>query len=564
MVDVASSSCCPSTETEHSSDAAPASRKEGLLVMLGFSDGLAHAAEAGVRTAVLSPQFSLEEILRIDRPVRVNLDDEITVRKELVKLNETDGVLGVVAFDDALVALAARARSWLGLQGGPKSEAVRRCLRKDEMRRALAEDPQLAIPYRSVREPEELEAAVDEIGLPCVVKPVDSSNSRHVYFCDTRAKAVAAGKKVLEWSLTAGAVSRVLIEPFFSGPEFSVECYTFEGRTVVMAVCEKVLGPLPYFVEIGHILPTRQPGNVEELAAETARKALSVLQVDDLVTHTEVRLTPSGFKVIEINPRPAGGRLREFIQVTTGYDLHGVAIQIAAGRAPTRHAPGAAQGIYHCITADVEGTVVYDTSYLRRPLQVGFYPIVELTVNPGERVYPVNHEEGKVLGRILAYGQNFDSAAEEVRRILCELRFQSIPSHNAAARGGGRSDDTAEGGGARGGSAETLNRVPAPWVLSPPAGLSAGPGQPACYVPAWVHGIGWTWLAAHPADVHTGVSGSSERPASPAEFEPPTGTSGVQENSCQGAGCGSEPRESSGEGDEAAPKESGAWNRGCC
>ncbi len=545
--------------------------------MLGFSDGLVHAGAAGVRTAVLSPQFSLDEILRIDYPVRLNLDDEITVRKELVKLNEADSVLGVVAFDDALVGLAARAKSWLGLRRGPSTEAVRRCLRKDEMRRALAEDPQLAVPYRCVRATEELDAAVDEIGLPCVVKPVDSSNSRHVYFCDTKAKAVAAGEKVLEWSSTSGAVSRVLIEPFFSGSEFSVECYTFDGRTVVMAVCEKILGPLPYFIEIGHILPTRQSADVEAQAAEAARKALSVLQVDDLVTHIELRLTPTGFKVIEINPRPAGGRLREFIYATTGYDLHGVAIQIAAGRTPTRRTPAAAQGIYHCITADFEGTVVYDTSYLRRPLQVGFYPIVELTVNPGEQVYPVNHEEGKVLGRILAYGRNFDSTAEEVRRILNELRFQIIPSNNPAAppraprdgrtagNGGRRSDEVTESSGAGRGSVGTLNRGPAPWVLYPPPGLTVAAGGHVAHVPAWVQGIGWTWLMAHPTNVHTEeAAGSPAQPTAPAEFDFNTSESEVEEGACQGAACGGEPRAPAAAGEEDLPKESGAWNRGCC
>lgn len=513
--------------------------------MLGFSDGVAHARGAGIRTAVLAPQFSLEDILRIDHPIQLNLGDEISVRKELVKLDKAYRVLGVVAFDDSLVALAAHAKSWLGLNRGPNPESVRRCLRKDEMRRALAEDSSLAIPYKCVGSPDELEDAVNEIGLPCVVKPVESSNSRHVHFCDTKAGAIAAGAKVLEWSLNAGAVARVLIEPFLEGPEFSVESYTFEGKTVVMAVCEKVLGPLPYFVEIGHFLPTRHSKRVEELAAETARKALSLLQVNDLVTHTEVRLTPAGCKVVEINPRPAGGRLREFIHTITGYDLHGVSIQIAAGREPTRYPATAAQGIYHCITADVAGKVVYDLSYLRRPLQIGAYPIVELTVNNGEQVFPVNHKEGKVLGRILAYGQNFETTAEEVRRILRELSFQIIPNSNDAAQA----------------QASPGNHAPLALTLSAPAEFNTAPNPQALYVPAWLPGMGWTWLVAHPAGLRTEVRNYSTRFA---EVEPATSVARVREDSCQGGSCGKGVGDAADVEEEVLPEEPGAWNRGCC
>jgi hypothetical protein len=51
---------------------------------------------------------------------------------------------------------------------------------------------------------------------------------------------------------------------------------------------------------------------------------------------------------------------------------------------------------------------------------------VELTVKPSERVYPVNHPKGKVLGRILSYGQSFEQAKSEIDKILLELQFQII------------------------------------------------------------------------------------------------------------------------------------------
>jgi hypothetical protein len=402
---------------------------EDLLILLGPTDALSPSFMRRARVAVLSPEFSLADILRADLPIRVDLQNEEEVREQLRSLSEQYRIVGLMAFNDTLVRLAGRMTEWLALESLGRKDWLNRCINKAEMRNALAATPDLAVPFCRALSLTELEKAVDKLGLPCIIKPVAGTNSKFVQYCKSRQVALKAGQRILD------AEGEVLVEPFLAGPEFSVDCATVDGKTTVLAVCEKILGPLPYFVEIGHHLPTLQTREVEERIVATAQRGLAVLGVDRAVTHTEIRLTESGPKILEINPRPAGGQMREFIRTITGYDLHEASLRAEFGEPPSRERPRVTHGIYHCLTAGEEGLVDYDTAYLPRPLGAGIVPLVELTVKPSERVYPVNHPKGKILGRILSYGQNFEQARSEIDKILLELQFRiiSAPTPGPAA-----------------------------------------------------------------------------------------------------------------------------------
>jgi S-sulfo-L-cysteine synthase (3-phospho-L-serine-dependent) len=554
---------------------------EEAVVLLGFSSIVDFAKRQGFRTAVVSCGFSLEDVFRIDHPIRIDPKDEAAVRKSLMELNAAVRIRGVSAFDDNSVLVAAKAGEWLKLKHTPPAGAVHHCIRKDEMRRMLARKPELTIPYQVVEREGEASKAVDKIGLPCVVKPVDSSNSRLVAFCANTAAAVAAVKAVFEWAREQGKTQRVLIERYVEGQEFSVECFTQNGNTTVMAVCEKILGPLPYFVEIGHYCPTQQSRDIEHSLMETARRALELLGVDNLVTHTELRRTPHGNKIIEINPRPAGGKLQEFIRTITGYDLHEAALQVALGRKPIAAPARASHGYYHCLTTDVEGVVSYNTGYLRSPLANGLYPLVELTVHTHERVYPVNHKDGKILGRILAYGNGFEMVHHEIWKVLGELQFKITVAQPSVAAHRGQ------------------------------AGISAAQSLYVPATPAWIPGFGWIWLpltdsnaapAPYPPAVHVGQPPSAPNgrtpPAPP--IEPENGRRAGAQTANRSARTGAQTKKAesalaafrtltrpdnftaansekssccTGARDKVGPEQqtqetvragSGAWERGCC
>jgi biotin carboxylase len=71
-----------------------------------------------------------------------------------------------------------------------------------------------------------------------------------------------------------------------------------------------------------------------EAAERTALHALKALGLDAGVAHTEIKLTPDGPRLVEVNPRPAGNRITELIRHVTGIDLAAACVAVALGREP--------------------------------------------------------------------------------------------------------------------------------------------------------------------------------------------------------------------------------------
>ena len=143
--------------------------------------------------------------------------------------------------------------------------------------------------------------------------------------------------------------------------------------------------------------------------------------------------------IIEVNLRPAGGRVPELIQRSTGWDLRQAAIELACGLALRAPAPDFVSlcGIYHCITAERESIIDYGKDPIELD-RVRFVPTVEIDVAPGSAVYPVNHPDGQVLGRILAFGTSPSDAWEVIR---CVKRAMHLTFQPRSADGAASGDD---------------------------------------------------------------------------------------------------------------------------
>lgn len=243
-----------------------------------------------------------------------------------------DELAGLTTTSDFYVTAAAELADWLGLPRNP-ADAMRVCRDKSLLRARLstADVPQPL--YATVRAGTEIPTALAEVGLPCVVKPVDDSASNGVLLCTTAEQVVAHVTHILATTVnvrglpTAGAV---LLEEYLDGPELSVELFSFAGETRLVGITEKTVSAPPHFVEQRHIFPACLPDQVAGEVERVARQAVEAAGVTLGATHTEVKLTPAGVAVIEINPRLAGGMIPALIQHATGVDLLEQQVRVAA------------------------------------------------------------------------------------------------------------------------------------------------------------------------------------------------------------------------------------------
>jgi argininosuccinate lyase len=126
----------------------------------------------------------------------------------------------------------------------------------------------------------------------------------------------------------------VLLESLLAGPEVSVEAVTVDGRTTVVGVTDKTVAGEPSFIEVGHAFPAPVEPELAQGAGALAVDTLAALGIDRGVTHTEVKLTPSGPCVVEVNPRPGGNRITELVRRVTGIDLVAAHVALALGQEP--------------------------------------------------------------------------------------------------------------------------------------------------------------------------------------------------------------------------------------
>jgi biotin carboxylase len=242
------------------------------------------------------------------------------------------GPAGIVTYSELMLADTAALAAALGLPG--HSTATARLLTdKVWQRRRLREagvDDVRSTPVHVA----DWTAAVAAVGLPAVVKPVYGEGSRH-----THAVPDAAAAAALLPGLLAGAPAgrgMVLEELLVGGPRppwgdyVSVESLCTPDGAAHLAVTGKY--PLvPPFREPGQYWPAALGEDDRRRVLDLTTRALAALGVCHGLTHTEVKLTPDGPRLIEVNGR-LGGHIGELAARACGVDLVRLAAEQALGR----------------------------------------------------------------------------------------------------------------------------------------------------------------------------------------------------------------------------------------
>ncbi|MFD5730171.1 ATP-grasp domain-containing protein [Streptomyces sp. NPDC058368] len=246
------------------------------------------------------------------------------------------GFDAVVSSCDYYLPVAARIAARLGLPG-PAPEAMENACRKDATRNVLARAGVPGPRYAVCADWAGTAKAAARIGLPLVVKPVDLCAGMLVRRADDEAQLADAHRALADFPVNARGQRRspvILLEELLHGPEVSVETVTHRGRTRVIGVTDKSIGGAPAFVETGHMFPAALTEQDGRAARDTAVRAIEALGLDGVVAHTEIKLTPAGPRVVEVNPRPAGNRITELVRHVTGIDLAAACVSVALGEEP--------------------------------------------------------------------------------------------------------------------------------------------------------------------------------------------------------------------------------------
>lgn len=293
-----------------------------------------------------------DNILTIETNDVPNLVSFLEQQHKLLKFD------GVVTICDYYVETAANVADMLNLpQAYSKNVAVAR--RKHLVRQAL-DNAGIGNPlFATAANVEEAKRAANDIGFPLVVKPSDLGSSAFVMKVHSEQELENACKPIFANTRNFRDQERipvVVLEEFLEGPEYSVEACSFGGDISIIGITDKSLTGEPYFIEDGHMFPAKLTPDIERKICSYAKDVLNAIGYDNGITHTEIKLTEKGPRLIEVNPRPAGNFIVELVEHVTGIDLMKVHIELALGRSPSLELqPGAASAAIKFLVPWVSG-----------------------------------------------------------------------------------------------------------------------------------------------------------------------------------------------------------------
>ncbi|MFD9985576.1 ATP-grasp domain-containing protein [Streptomyces massasporeus] len=297
------------------------------------------AAEMGLRVVVASADSGdrrLSDAVRAaaDSVLTVETNDQAALEAAVLELHRAEPFEAVLPGSDIYVTATARVAAALDLPGLPVA-TVDRVRDKSVMRAAVAEAGLRTPRFAQATTDAELRVAAEQVGFPCVLKPVACSGSIHVSRADDLDQLTAAFQRLVtdpEPDMGKLHEHRVLVEEYVQGPEFSADGYVLEsGEVTVVALSRTLLGPEPDFVELGHLTPALVDDatlkDVEAYVGDVVR----AVGITSGPFHCELRVTADGPVLIEIGARLPGDRIVELLRLVTGVSLPRVAVATALG-----------------------------------------------------------------------------------------------------------------------------------------------------------------------------------------------------------------------------------------
>lgn len=274
----------------------------------------------------------------------------------------SEPVAGLFCYDEALILPSAHVIEALGLPGMDVA-TVERCRDKSMTRRALSE---AGIPQPrsvAVRSLAEARSTAASIGYPLVLKPRALGASQGVVKVRDPSElqsAYAAARRAFYEGVPLYE-DGVLVEEYMDGPEISVDGVVADGGYRPLFLARKRLGMAPYFEEIQHVVDAADPLLGDRDLLDTLAATHEALGIRRGITHTEVKLTSRGLRIVEVNGRFGGDLIPYIGGVVTGIDPGEVGVAIATGRrpelAPTRRRVGGIRFLYppqDCVVVSVE------------------------------------------------------------------------------------------------------------------------------------------------------------------------------------------------------------------
>ncbi|MEO4054641.1 ATP-grasp domain-containing protein [Solibacillus sp. CAU 1738] len=169
-----------------------------------------------------------------------------------------------------------------------------------------------------------------KLGYPVIIKSPKSTGSKDVL--------LAVNKKQVEKHVLSlqekYPKDTVMLEEYLDGPQYLVETIIYNKQPHIIGVMEQEITQGKRFIITGYSVLANIPSKMQVNLEEIVSSIVDAFEIENGAMHLELRLTKSGWKLIEINPRISGGAMNKMIQAAFGFSLVEETLKLFLGKKP--------------------------------------------------------------------------------------------------------------------------------------------------------------------------------------------------------------------------------------
>lgn len=335
---------------------------------------------------------------------------------------------GIVGTDDSTVELATLAAKDLALIHNPP-HAAKLTQRKDLARSCLTTN-ECSVPYHQLIDlSKDLEAQIENIDWPCVIKPLNMSASRGVIRVNNISDCLNACHrvaKIISDSENTFERNHLLLETYIDGREVAFEGYLKNGELHQLALFDKP-NPLvgPYFEETIYVTPSQLEPIIQQHIKHRVKEACKAYGLITGPIHAELRIDENNEAwILEIANRSIGGDCGRTLDGAIEYYLEKLIICLAIGIEPPPFNNMKSQGVM-MIPIHKAG-ILQKVDNVEAARKNACITNIKININSGNELIPLP-EGNQYLGYIFAESNTPQQVVSALNAAYSELEFQISP-----------------------------------------------------------------------------------------------------------------------------------------
>ena len=292
-----------------------------VLIFGAVKHVIEKAKELGYETIVVDQNPHLKTIELADKFKCIPFEDY----EENLKFAQEEKVDGIVNATEFAVLVSSYVANNLGLPGLDFKSAELAKNKYAIRKKMLEENITNVSQFFEVEKEEQLQEIKDKIRFPVILKLASGLGSLNVYRINNIEELEEKISEVIRESFN----KKALIETFIEGQEYGVETFVNKGNVEILAIMKKNMTPLPYRSELGHIIPSGLPQEIEKEIETTVKNLIKAIGIKTGPVNFDLILSNNNeVFIVDVGARMGGNAISShIIPLSKGIDHVGNTIK---------------------------------------------------------------------------------------------------------------------------------------------------------------------------------------------------------------------------------------------